>query len=130
METRFDLRYLLSRLHSPDVASPRSRPHRGLPVVLVCKRRVDLDPPIRHTSPSETPQSYPLAWGLRRLFLLYAYLLSLAGGGFHRGFPLLSQSLAAAIRHTTSKDYSLPPSSPLWVLGSLLLAARSNVTLP
>ena len=28
------------------------------------------------------------------------------GGFFHRGFPLLSQSLAAAIRHTTSKDYS------------------------
>ena len=27
-------------------------------------------------------------------------------GGFHRGFPLLSQSLAAAILHTTSKDYS------------------------
>ena len=43
---------------------------------------------------------YPLAWGLRRLFLLYAYLLSLVGGDFHRGFPLLSQSLAAAIRHT------------------------------
>ena len=49
---------------------------------------------------------YPLAWGLRRLFLLYAYLLSLVGGVFHRDFPLLSQSLAAAIRHTTSKDYS------------------------
>ena len=28
------------------------------------------------------------------------------GGGVHRGFPLLSHSLAAAIRHTTSKDYS------------------------
>ena len=24
---------------------------------------------------------HPLAWGLRRLFLLYAYLLSLVGGG-------------------------------------------------
>ena len=43
---------------------------------------------------------------LRTLFLLYAYSVSLAGGVFHRGFPLLSQSLAAAIRHTTSKDYS------------------------
>ena len=49
---------------------------------------------------------YPPAWGLHRLFLLYAYLLSLVGGGFHRGFPLLSQSLATAIRHTTSKDCS------------------------
>ena len=28
----------------------------------------------------------------------YAYLLSLVGGGFHHGFPLLSQSLAAAVR--------------------------------
>ena len=27
-------------------------------------------------------------------------------GGFHRGFPLVSHSLAAAILHTTSKDYS------------------------
>ena len=26
------------------------------------------------------------------------------GGGFHRGFPLLSQSLAAVVLHTTSKD--------------------------
>ena len=31
---------------------------------------------------------------------------SLVRGVFHRGFSLLSQSLAAAIRHTTSKDYS------------------------
>ena len=30
-----------------------------------------------------------------------------AGGIFHRGFPLLSQSLAAAICHTTSKHYSI-----------------------
>ena len=30
-------------------------------------------------------------------------------GVFHRGFPLLSQSPAAAIRHTTSNDYSLAP---------------------
>ena len=29
------------------------------------------------------------------------------GGVFHRGFPLLSQSLAAAICHTTSKDYCI-----------------------
>ena len=42
----------------------------------------------------------------RCTFLLYAYLLSLVGGVFHRGSPLLSQSLAAAIRHTMSKDYS------------------------
>ena len=34
-------------------------------------------------------------------------LLYIVGGGFHRGFPLLSQSLAAAICHTTSKDYSV-----------------------
>ena len=44
--------------------------------------------------------------GLRRLFLLCVSLLSLVGGGLHRSFPLLSQSLAAAILHTTSKDYS------------------------
>ena len=50
---------------------------------------------------------YLLAWGLRRLFLLYAYLLSLVGGIFYRGSTLLSQSLAAAIRHATSKDYSI-----------------------
>ena len=44
---------------------------------------------------------------LRRLFRLYAYLLSLAGGVFPPRLPqLLSQSLAAAIRHTTSKDHS------------------------
>ena len=53
----------------------------------------------------EVQYATPLAWGLRRLFLLYAYLLSLIGGVFHRGFYLLSQSLAAAIRHTASKDY-------------------------
>jgi hypothetical protein len=36
------------------------------------------------------------------LRLLYSIV-----GGFHRGFPLLRQSLAAAILHTTSKDYSI-----------------------
>ena len=30
---------------------------------------------------------YLLAWGLRRLFLLYAYLLSLVGWGFPPRFP-------------------------------------------
>jgi len=49
-----------------------------------------------------------LAQGLRRLFLLCGSLLSLVvvvGGGY-RGFPL-SQSVAAAILHTPSKDYSM-----------------------
>ena len=36
--------------------------------------------------------------------LLRSSLLSRVGGGFHRGFPLLSQSLAAAICH---KDYTV-----------------------
>ena len=43
---------------------------------------------------------YLLAWGLRRLFLLCAYLLSLvslAGGVSTAVSPFLSQSLAAAI---------------------------------
>jgi len=48
-----------------------------------------------------------LVWGPRRPSLLRSSLLSRVGGVFHRGFPLLSQSLAAAICHTTSKDYSM-----------------------
>ena len=44
-------------------------------------------------------------------------LTILVGGGFHRGFPLLSQSLAAAIRHTTSKDYSLYATGSIIIFG-------------
>ena len=58
------------------------------------------------------PTVHPLQLGL---CLLCASSLSLGigvptfltvpgGGGVHRGFPLLSQSLAAAFLHTTSKD--------------------------
>ena len=47
-----------------------------------------------------------LAQGLRRLFLLGASLVSLVRGGSTAVSPLLSQSLAAAVLHTTSKDYS------------------------
>ena len=48
--------------------------------------------------------SVPKGWVYSWLSLLRSSLLSRVGGVFHRGFPLLNQSLAAAICHTTSKD--------------------------
>ena len=64
-----------------------------------------------------------------RASLLYAsypcfILLTVPGRGvFHRGFPLLSQSLAAAICHTTSKDYSMPHMRDIVGLESRLVLA-------